>query len=152
MLSDDALENLIRPIMQRQEDINNYIVGLIAKRINEIGRVNASDVAKLYNLMNTGGDMLHIQKALANATKMNANEIKSVLYKAAEENYGDARKWYEYRGLSYVPLNENTYLNSLGEAISAETVGTYENLSNTTGFIMWANGQREAMPIRNAYT
>ena len=152
MLSDDALENLIRPIMQRQEDINNYIVGLIAKRINEIGRVNASDVAKLYNLMNTGGDMLYIQKALANATKMNANEIKSVLYKAAEENYGDARKWYEYRGLSYVPLNENTYLNSLVEAISAETVGTYENLSNTTGFIMWANGQREAMPIRNAYT
>ena len=152
MLSDDALENLVRPIMQRQENINNYIIGLIADRINKIGTINASDVAKLYEMMNIGGDMRFIQKALASATKMSVNEIKSILYDAADELYGDARKYYEHRGLPYVPLYENTYLNSIVDAISLETVGTFENLSNTTGFIMWKNGERTPLTIRDAYT
>lgn len=152
MLSDDALEKLIRPIMQRQENINNYIISLIAKRIKAIGTINASDVTKLYSMMNIGGDMNFIQKALANATKMNKREIKNILYEAAEEMYGDAQKWYEYRGLSYVPLTENDSLNALVEAISAETIGTYENISNTTGFIVWDNGERTPMTIRESYT
>ena len=143
MLSDDALENLIRPIMQRQENINNYVVGLIAERIKKIGTVNASDVSKIYELMNIGGDMRFIQKAIASAAKMNESEVKSILYEAADSMYGDAEKFYTYRGLPYVPLSD---------AISAETVETFENLSNTTGFISWVNGEKVPLTIRDAYT
>ena len=152
MLSDDALENLIRPIMQRQENINNYVVGLIAERIKKIGTVNASDVSKIYELMNIGGDMRFIQKAIASAAKMNESEVKSILYEAADSMYGDAEKFYTYRGLPFVPLSENTYLNSIVDAISAETVETFENLSNTTGFISWVNGEKVPLTIRDAYT
>lgn len=152
MLSDNALDKLIAPIAQRQERINNYIVSLIAKHIKQIGTINASDVYKLQQMMNIGGDMRLIQKALAIATDMNVKEVKSILYKAAEELYGDSKPYYEYRGMSFVPLEENTQLNALVEAISRETAESFVNLSNTTGFTMWQGTQKVPMTIRDTYT
>lgn len=151
MLSEDTLEKLISPISQRQERINNYVVGLIAKRIRQIGTVNASDVAKLQQLMNIGGDMELIEKALATATKMNVNEVKNILYEAAESMYGDAERYYEYRGMSFVPFEENATLKALVDAISAETAETFINMSNTTGFTMWDGMEKKPMPIRDTY-
>ena len=151
MLSDEALEKLVMPISQRQEKINNYIVGLIAKRIRKIGTINASDVIKLQEMMNVGGDMRLIEKALAQATDMNVKELKSILYKAAEEMYGDSKKYFEYRGMEYVPLQENTTLNALVESISRETAENFINLSNTTGFTVWRNGQKVPLSIRDTY-
>lgn len=152
MLSDNALDKLIAPIAQRQERINNYIVGLIAKHIRQIGTINASDVYKLQQMMNIGGDMRLIQKSLSIATEMNVNELKNILYKAAEEMYGDAKPYYEYRGMPFVPLEENQQLNALVEAISRETAESFFNLSNTTGFTMWRGGQKVPMTIRDTYT
>lgn len=152
MLTDEVLEKLIDPITQRQEKINNYVVGLIAKRIYQIGTVNASDVYKLQQMMNIGGDMELIQKAIANATNMNVKEVKNILYEAAESMYGDAQKYYEYRGLSFVPLEENAPLNALVEAISRETAKSFVNLSNTTGFTMWQGNRKVPMTIRDTYT
>ena len=152
MLTDEALEKLIEPISARQERINNYVVSLIAKRINQIGKINASDVYKLQQMMNIGGDMRLIEKAIAIATDMNVSEVKNILYEAAESMYGDAKKYYEYRGMPFVPLNENTQLAALVEAISRETAESFVNLSNTTGFTMWQGGQKVPMTIRNTYT
>lgn len=151
MLSNDAVEKLIVPIARRQEDINNYIVGLIAKRLKDIGEVNASDVAKLNQLMNFGGDMQKIEKALAQATKMNVREIRNILYTAADTMYGDAKALYEFRGLPFVPLDENPALSALVEAISAETVESFENLSNTTAFMMNVGSIKRPLDIRETY-
>lgn len=151
MLSDEALEKLVLPIAQRQEKINNYIVGLIAKRIKKIGTINASDVAKLQEMMYVGGDMRLIEKALAQTTDMNVKELKSILYKSAIEMYGDAEKLYTFRGLPYVPFEQNAQLKSLVDAISRETAESFFNLSNTTGFTVWRGGQKTPIPIRDAY-
>ena len=151
MLSNETLEKLIVPIARRQEDINNYIVGLIAKRLKDIGEVNASDVAKLNQLMNFGGDMRKIEKALAQATSMNVREIRNILYTAADSMYGDAKALYEFRGLPFVPLEENRALSALVEAISAETVEAFENLSNTTAFTMNVGSVKRPLDIRETY-
>lgn len=151
MLSESTLDKLILPMSQRQERINNYIVGLIADRIKLIGEINASDVAKLQEMMNVGGDMVLIEKALANATKMNVNEVKNILYEAAESMYGDAEKYYSYRGLPFIPFEENTALQNLVDAISNETAGTFVNLSNTTGFTVWVGTEKKPLAIRDTY-
>lgn len=151
MLSESTLDKLILPMSQRQERINNYIVGLIADRIKLIGEINASDVAKLQEMMNVGGDMVLIEKALANATKMNVNEVKNILYEAAESMYGDAEKYYSYRGLPFIPFEENTALQNLVDAISNETAGTFVNLSNTTGFTVWVGTEKKPLTIRDTY-
>ena len=151
MLSESTLDKLILPMSQRQERINNYIVGLIADRIKLIGEINASDVAKLQEMMNVGGDMVLIEKALANATKMNVNEVKNILYEAAESMYGDAEKYYSYRGLPFIPFEENTALQNLVDAVSNETAGTFVNLSNTTGFTVWVGTEKKPLAIRDTY-
>ena len=39
MLSEDALNRLMQPIIDRQEAINVYVIGIIAKRVKEIGHL-----------------------------------------------------------------------------------------------------------------
>lgn len=151
MLSDDALDKLILPIAQRQENINNYIIGLIAKRIREFGEVNASDIQKIRRLMYIGGDMMKIEDALAEATHRSAEEIKGILYTAAEDLYHESKVFFEYRGLPFIPFKQNQSLQALVKAISNETAQSYINLSNTTGFVMRVNGTKQALSIRDTY-
>ena len=39
MLSEQALEKMMQPIIERQEAINNYVIGVIAERVKHIGRL-----------------------------------------------------------------------------------------------------------------
>lgn len=92
-----------------------------------------------------------IENALAQATDLNVKELKSILYKAANEMYGDSKRYFEYRGMPFVPFQKNAQLNSLLEAVSRETADSFINLSNTTGFTVWRNGQRVPLSIRDTY-
>ena len=47
MLSEDAIQNLIKPIIDRQEKINEYVIKTICDRIKEIGSLTPSDAYKL---------------------------------------------------------------------------------------------------------
>ena len=47
MLSEDAIQNLIKPIINRQEKINEYVIKTICERIREIGSLTSSDMHKL---------------------------------------------------------------------------------------------------------
>ena len=152
MLSDDALEKLMLPILRRQENLNNYIIGIIANRIRRFGTVNASDLARLKNMMYIGGDMIKIENEIARVTKLNTNDIRDILYTAAEDLYGDSKDFFEYRCMSFIPIQENAPVMTLVKAISNETAETYINLSNTRSFVirdLWGN--KGYLPIRDTY-
>lgn len=152
MLSDDTLEKLMLPILRRQEKLNNYIIGVICQRIRDFGTVNASDLAKLRNLMYIGGDMIKIEDEIARITKLNVADIKDILYTSSEELYGDSKDFFEYRGMSFVPLAENKPLQALVTAISNETAGSYINISNTESYVIKdLRGNKKPLSIRDTY-
>lgn len=136
MLSEDALENLIQPVIDRQESINTYVITKIAKRIKDIGEVKSSDVYQLMQLRNTGADVKLINAELAKLTNLQINEIKKIIKTVAIASYLDAKPFYDYRHKSFIPYAKNKYLQREIEAIAQQTAGTYKNISKAQAFMI----------------
>lgn len=136
MLSEDALENLILPIVARQEAINNFVIQTIAKRVKEIGHLLPSDVYKLERLYKSGADVKLINKEIARLTNLNEKEIKKIIKEVAKDAYKDAKPFYDYRHKSFIPFEKNEALQKVVKAVQNQTVETYMNLSKAQTFML----------------
>lgn len=136
MLSDNALEKLMMPILNRQESINRYIIHKIARRIREIGNLSPADIYKLERLLKSGADVRKINKELARLTKMQEKDIKKLIEYVAKDAYIDAKPFYDYRKLSFIPFEKNEPLQRIVKAIAKQTLGTYRNLSKSQAFMI----------------
>lgn len=136
MLSDDAIDNLMQPIIDRQESINEYIIGEIAKRIREIGTLLPSDIHKLESLMKSGADVRRINEKLSTLTHLQIRDIKKLIKDVALDAYVDAKPFYDYRSVPYLPFEKNLDLQKVVSAVQIQTADTYKNLSNTTAFMI----------------
>jgi len=136
MLSENAIEILADIIAFRQEQINQYVINIIAKRVKEIGTLKASDVYKLERLLKSGGDVKKINKEIARLTGLQIEDIKRIIRQVAEDNYIDAEQYYDYRHKAYIPFSQNTPLQRVVEAVTRQTLETYENLSKAQAFMI----------------
>lgn len=136
MLSENALENLMQPIIDRQMQINEYVIQVIAKRVKEMGRLLPSDVYKLERLLKSGADVRKINKEIARLTGLNERDIKKLIKKVAEESYLDTKPYYDYRQKPFIPFEQNIPLQRIVKAIEKQTLGTYKNLSRAQAFMI----------------
>ena len=136
MLSDNALENLMQPIIERQQAINNYVLQVIAQRVREIGHLLPSDVYKLERLLKSGADVRKINKKLAQLTGLNERDIKKLIKTVAEQAYIDVKPYYDYRNMPYIPFEENIELQRIVTVVTKQTLGTYKNLSKAQAFMI----------------
>ena len=155
MLSEDAIENLVQPIVDRQESINSYVVRKIAKKLREIGELSPSDIEQLIRLRAFGADVRLINAEIARLTQLQIRDIQNLIRYVAEDIYIDAKPFYDYRMLSYVPFKENTQLQKVVKSIAKITADSYINLSNSkaTGyFISGKTGHIRFTSVDNTYT
>lgn len=138
MLSESALDNLIQPIIDRQEAINTYVLTQIAKRVKDIGKMLPSDIHTLERLLRTGNDVRLINKFLSEQTGLNEKAIKKLIKDIAQDSYVDAKPYYDYRHKSFIPFENNIELQKTVDAIANATAQSYVNLSNSNaiGFLI----------------
>jgi len=136
MFSEAILEMLLRPILNRQEAIESYVIQLIAKRVKEIGQLLPSDVYKLERLLKSGADVRRMNKEIARLTKLNEAAIKKLIKEVAEKSYLDAKLFYDYNQITFIPFEENTPLQKVVKAVAIQTADTYINLSNARAFMI----------------
>lgn len=136
MLSDDALNKLIQPIIDRQQNINTYVVKKIAERIKEIGEVLPSDVQKLISLRNAGADAQKLIQEIAELTQMQVIAIQDLVKKVAKDAYISAKPFYDFSKTPYIPYDKNTLLKRRVKAMAALTSNTYKNLSKAQAFML----------------
>lgn len=136
MLSDNAIDNLIQQVVNRQEEINIYVLTKIANRLKTIGTLSLNDIRRMQILVQTGTDIRQMNQYLADMSDMQVRDIKSIIKTVALDNYLDAKPMYDYRHRSFVPFEQNTELQRITTAVAEQTANTYENLSNSraTGF------------------
>ena len=135
MLSQDSIDNLIGPFLLRQQDMSNYVVGVIAQRIKQFGGLTPSDVLKLQAMLRSGGDVKLINDYLATMSGRQVKEIQSIIESVCQAHYIDAKQLYDYTNTSYTPFKKNTALQRTMQAVSKVTVDTYKNLSNAGAFM-----------------
>ena len=65
MLSENSLESLAQPIIERQEEINVYVLKKLAKQIKDIGELSPSSIDRLRFMLKSGDDAQLVNRALA---------------------------------------------------------------------------------------
>ncbi len=136
MLSEDALESLVQPIIDRQEQINLYIIAQIARVIKEIGEIPPSYVYRLERMIKSGGDVLKINKEIASLAALQVDDIKRIIKTAAKDIYLDAKPFYDYREMPFIPFEKNEELQKIVSAVAEQTENTYKNLSKAQAFML----------------
>ena len=136
MLSEDAINKLIQPIISRQQNINEFVIKTICERINEIGTITPSDVYKLGQLYKSGNDVRLINEMMAKQTGLQIKDIKQLIRDIAKDNYLTARPFYDYRYKPFLPMNENTRLMEIVKSIANQTADTYVNMSKAQAFML----------------
>lgn len=136
MLSERAELKLIQPLVENQLKIEGIVVGTIANRLKDIKTLSPTDVAKLQSLLRSGSDARMINKKISQLTKLSEKEIKKIIKTVAKDSYLDAKPFYDYRKLSYIPFEENVELQKTVKAIEIVTLKEYRDLSNATAFML----------------
>ena len=76
MLSENAIENLVEPIVKRQQQIDEYVIKTICERIKAIGSLSSSDIYKLLRILQMGSDVQKINEEIARQTSLQVVDIK----------------------------------------------------------------------------
>lgn len=138
MLSENSINYLIQPIIDRQESINTFVLNTIASRVGEIGKISPEDLRRLKLLVIFGADIREMNSTLADMSKLQVRDIKGLIKDVAIETHTDAKPLYDYRHKSFVPYDKNIRLQRIVTSIGNQTAQTYTNLSNSkaTGFLI----------------
>lgn len=134
MLNEELIEALSERLVNRVEKANTYTLQILGERIRQIGTILPSDVQRINQLLEYGGDLEKIADALSTMTERNILDIYKILDEVAKENYYFSKTLYEYRDMNFIPYEQNIALQQQVRAIADITVNNYSNLSRTLGF------------------
>ena len=136
MLSQDAIENLVQPIVTRQQKINEFVIEIICKRVKEIGQLLPSDLHRLERLLKMGGDVKKINEEIARQTGLQVKDIKALIKEVALDGYMDAKPYYDYRHKAFIPFVKNIALQNIVNAVATQTAEEYINMSKAQAFMI----------------
>ena len=151
MLDERLIDILVDRLVERIESTNTYILEQIGKSINKIGTLSPSKANQLINILKYGGNFDKIVNKLAQVTQLNVNEIYEVFDEVAKNDYRFAKQFYDYKGVKYIPYEENIALKRQIEALATITAGQYTNISNTLAFAKIVNGRTVYTDLSRTY-
>ena len=136
MLSEDSIDKLMKPILDRQEAISMFLVAKIAKQIKRIGEMTPSSINTLERLYKTGADVRKINAELARLTGLQVKAIKNMIKVIALDAYKDSKAFFDYRKKPFIPFDKNVELQRIVKAIANQTAETYQNISKAQAFML----------------
>ena len=115
----------------------------IGKRISKYGKMSLADVKSINNISVVKQDMDAITKELAKVTGYNISQIEQMYGELLEEQHLQNKPLYDYRGVKFLPYDENKTIQSIVNAYAKTTGETMINLAKTKALcILDHNGKQ----------
>lgn len=149
----EEMENvMIERILQRQIKANERILRELGKIIGEIGELTPSEAYTIAQQLKYGESLQRIVKILSSTSQLTENEIYIMLEKEAKTNLALKKIYFQAKDIDFIPYEQNAPLKNLVREVALATVGTYRNISMTTGLTyLDMYGNRITKPIEQAY-
>lgn len=141
MLNEQVIDKVIERLVNRIEEGNTYTLKKIGESIKKIGTLSPSKAQELVQVLKYGGDYDKIVDKLAEITELNVKDIYKIFDEVAKNDYNFAKQFYDYRGVKFIPYEENIALQQQVRAIANITVGEYRNLTRSLAFTKRVNGR-----------
>lgn len=134
MLTPEQLQNLPTELTDLYEQLSEFILRDIARRIAKGAEITDTAEYQLYRARSLGLSTDEIATKIAEINGSSAAEVNRLIREAAAQSDEFDRKMLGADKGAAIPLEENTQLQKLISAQIAETAGKCENLTNTMGF------------------
>ena len=141
MIDERLIDKLVERLVERIEEGNSYVLKKIGESIKEIGALSPSKAQQLSQILKYGGNYDKIVEKLAQITELNVKDIYEIFEEVAKSDYAFAKRFYDYRGVKYIPYEENIALQQQVKALARITAGEHANFSNTLAFTKRVNGR-----------
>ena len=141
MIDERLIDKLVERLVDRIEEGNTYTLQKIGESIKKIGTLSPSKAQKLGQILKYGGNFDKIVEKLAKITELNVKDIYEIFEEVAKSDYAFAKQFYDYKGVKYIPYEENIALQNQVKALARITANEYVNLSNTLAFTKRVNGR-----------
>ena len=134
MLTPEQLQNLPTELTDLYEQLSEFILRDIARRIAKGAEITDTAEYQLYRARSLGLSTDEIAAKIAEINGSSAAEVNRLIREAAAQSDEFDRKMLGADNGAAVPLEENKQLQKLISAQITETAGKCENLTNTMGF------------------
>lgn len=134
MLSEQVIEQLVERLTNRIEQTNVRIIKKISQDMAKFRTLTDTEAQQLAQILKYGGSYQEIVKEISEMTNLNEKEIGEIFEGVAKKNQLFAKKFYDYKGIDFIPYNDNIELQNQVKAIAKITKGTYKNLSKSLGY------------------
>ena len=152
MLNEQVIDNLSERLVRRFENINTTILKKIGENIKKIGTLTPTDALRLESILKYGGDYEEIAQELAKITGLTVQDIYDIFEGVSKKDLQFAKQFYDYRGVSFIPYEENIALQRQVESIARITIGEFITNTSMLGYgLQDNNGNIVYKGIRETY-
>lgn len=141
MIDERIIDKLVERLADRIEQGNTYTLQKIGESIKKIGALTPSKAQQLIQILKYGGNYDKIVERLARITELNVRDIYEIFEEVAKSDYAFAKQFYDYKGVKYIPYEQNLALQQQVKALARMTANQYVNFSNTLAFTKRVNGR-----------
>lgn len=141
MIDERLIDKLVERLVDRIEEGNTYTLQKIGESIKKIGTLSPSKAQELGQILKYGGNYDKIVEKLAKVTELNVADIYEIFEEVAKSDYAFAKQFYDYKGVKYIPYEQNIALQNQVKALARITANEYVNFSNTLAFTKRVNGR-----------
>lgn len=131
-MNEKTIELLTERLVSRINKANEFFLIKIGESIKKIRELTPTQAQQLVQVLKYGNNYQEIVNEISRLTNLNIQDIDAIFNEMAKKDYLFAEKFYKYRGVEYVPYNENKALLRQVNALASITKQEMYNYARTT--------------------
>ena len=151
MLTPQELERAGMLLDPQMHELEERIMSDIIRRIRINGEITSSADWQIHRLYELGMSKREIKKIIKETLDLSPAEISHMYKQVLRSGYARSRELYKAKGAPWIPFDKNTGLQQLINAVSVQTSGTLQNITQSLGFATRVNGKLAYLPIADYY-
>lgn len=131
-MNEETIELLTERIVSRINKANEFFLIKIGESVKKIRKLTPTQAQQLVQILKYGNNYQEIINEISRLTNLNIQDIDAIFNEMAKKDYMFAEKFYKYRGVEYIPYNENKALLRQVSALASITKQEMYNYARTT--------------------
>lgn len=136
MLSEKQIDELVQPILDKQERISIEVLRRFGQKIKEIKEADTTNSASLIKIRAVETEARQLDYDIDELLQEQLEEILLILMLVAEDSYFDSKYLYDYAGVPFLQFDKNTGIRTAVDKTIEEIQNIFQKLFNTPGFII----------------
>lgn len=153
-MNEKTIELLVERLVNRINKANEFFLIKIGESIKKIRELTPTQAQQLVQILKYGNNYQEIINEISRLTNLNIQDIDAIFNEMAKKDYKFAEQFYKYRGVEYVPYNENKALlrqvNALAN-ITKQEMYNYARATNLGYSIRDLKGNVKFVGLRETY-